>query len=389
MSFKILCVDDDVNILQGFKRGLRREFDIYIAESGQEALTMIASEGPFAVIVSDMRMPGMDGVQLLSRVREVAPQTVRVMLTGNADQQTAMDAVNEGHIFRFLTKPCPPEMLAKTIHAGIEQYRLVTAERQLLEQTLNKSIQVLVDILGLVNPTAFNRSTRVRKMTREIAEKMRLKNPWQVEFAAMLSQIGCVTVPEEILQKIANGSALSEKEAVLYHQHPQVGHDLIARIPRLEAVAEIIANQNKRVNDEVVSSLPSSNFDTVSNGARILKVVFDFDKLLQTGHLPRSAYHELADRIGWYDPTVLSVLKEIIELDIDEFVTLDVFVVDLKPGMILDQPLYSTRDSLLLSAGQEITLSLILRLINFAEAGFISKKIRVNVPVASLDKVMA
>ena len=73
MTKKILCVDDDPNILQGYKRALRKDFDISIAEGGEPGLALIAQEGPFAVIVSDMRMPGMDGVQFLSRVKETAP----------------------------------------------------------------------------------------------------------------------------------------------------------------------------------------------------------------------------------------------------------------------------------------------------------------------------
>lgn len=386
MNNKILCVDDDPNILQGYKRALRKDFDITIAEGGEQGLATIKSEGGFALVVSDMRMPGMDGVQFLSRVKEVTPHTVRVMLTGNSDQQTAMDAVNEGNIFRFLTKPCPPEILAKTLSAGLEQYRLLTVEKQLLEQTLNKSLQVLVDILSLVNPTAFSRSNRVRKLAREIADNLGVSNPWEVEFAAMLSQIGCVTVPEEILQKISIGDSLTEKEASLYHQHPQIGHNLIARIPRMETVAEIVANQNKRMNDAIISKFPTNHADTLTFGARILKVVFDYDKLLHSGNLPRNACHELADRSGWYDPIILNVLKEIVEKQANEFVTLEVLVSELKPGMMLDKSLYSTRDSLLLSAGQEITLSLILRLINFAEAGFITNKIVVNVPVSSLKE---
>lgn len=386
MTYKILCVDDDANILQGFKRALRRDFEIYTAEGGIEGLSVIEKEGPFAVVVSDMRMPVMDGVQFLKRVHEAAPDTVRMMLTGNADQQTAVDAVNDGHIFRFLTKPCPPDVLAKTLTQGIEQYRLVTSEKQLLEQTLTQSLQVLVDILGLVNPTAFTRSNRTRKLAREVAEAMNVKNPWEVEFAALLSQIGCVTVPEEILRKIARGEALSEKETTLFHSHPQVGHDLIAKIPRMEVVAEIIANQNKRANDEIVTELPAYFVDTLRAGARILKVVFDFDKLVQAGHLPLSAYHELTERVGWYDASVLSAFKLILERQVDEFVTKEIFVVDLQPGMILERPLYSTRDTLLLSAGQEITMSLILRLTNFADAGFIGKKIVVNVPVNVLEE---
>jgi len=106
---KILCVDDEPNVLKAYKRGLRSNFAIDIATSGGEALQFIESRGPYAVIVSDMRMPQMNGIELLNTVKQCAPDTVRIMLTGNADQQTAIDAVNPGEIFRFLNKPCQPE----------------------------------------------------------------------------------------------------------------------------------------------------------------------------------------------------------------------------------------------------------------------------------------
>src|ERR687883_1975197 len=130
MAEKILCVDDEVNVLSAYQRSLRKDFDIHVANGGREGLETIKKNGPFAVIVSDMRMPEMDGVQFLARAKELAPESIRIMLTGNSDQQTAMEAVNEGHIFRFLTKPCPPEMLAKALTAGLEQYQLVRAERE-------------------------------------------------------------------------------------------------------------------------------------------------------------------------------------------------------------------------------------------------------------------
>jgi len=382
MNNKILCVDDEPNVLQGYKRTLRKDYDIYIAEGGEQGLALIASEGPFAVVVSDMRMPGMDGVQFLSRVKEIAPESVKVMLTGNSDQQTAMEAVNEGNIFRFLTKPCSPEILARTLNAGLEQYRLITAEKHLLEETLSKSLHVLVDILAIVNPTAFSRSTRVKKLAREIADNINIKSAWEVEIAAMLSQIGCITVPEEILQKITNGSPLTDKEAGLYHRHPQTGYDLIVRIPRMETVAEIVASQNRRINDEVVLFSHPDQIDESTLGARILKVVLDFDRLINSGNSPRNAFRELSERVGWYDPYILDVLKKIIEVTVNEYVSLEVVVSELKPGMTLDKPLVSIRGSILLSAGQEITMSLILRLINLAEAGIISNKIQVNVPVS-------
>src|SRR6478609_5248404 len=142
MPEQILLVDDDRNILSGYRRNLRGEFLIDTAQGGQEALELLEKKGPYALVISDMRMPGMDGIAFLSKLKAMSPDTVRVMLTGNADTETAIEAINEGSIFRFLNKPCSKEILAKTITAGLVQYRLVTAEKQLLEQTLSGCLQV-------------------------------------------------------------------------------------------------------------------------------------------------------------------------------------------------------------------------------------------------------
>jgi response regulator RpfG family c-di-GMP phosphodiesterase len=382
MNNKILCVDDEPNILNGYKRTLREKFDIFIAEGGAQGLNVIASEGPFAVVVSDMRMPVMDGVQFLSRVKEVSPDSVRIMLTGNADQKTAIDAVNEGNIFRFLNKPCSPEIFEKTLSAGIEQYRLITAEKQLLEHTLNNSLQVLVDILAMTNETAFARSSRTKKLAREIADQLKAENLWEIEIAAMLSQIGCIAVPEEILQRVASGKSLTEKEISLYQQHPQIGHDLIARIPRMETVAQIVANQNRRLNDRVEAKSQIENIASVTTGARILKVVSDYDKLINSGNVPGNVFNELASREGWYDADVLSALKKVIGERSEEYVCCTMCIAELRPGMILAEPLVSLRGTLLLASDQEVTTSLIIRLTNFMNTGMIADRIRAYV----LDK---
>jgi response regulator RpfG family c-di-GMP phosphodiesterase len=381
MNRRILCVDDEPNVLEGYRRALRKDFDITIAAGGVEALALLNNGEEFAVIMSDMRMPIMDGIQFLRRVREIAPNSVRMMLTGNADQQTAIDAVNEGNIFRFLNKPCSPENIANALNAGLEQHDLLTAEKVLLSETLNKSLQVMVEILSLVNPTAFSRANRIKRQARNIAIYMGVKKVWEVEIAAMLSQIGCLTVPENILQKISNCKTLDEKELATYQQHPHVGRDLIARIPRLETIAEMIGNQNQRFNDGVKADERTDKSDAAKLGARILKAVLDFDKLLDAGNLPHQALKELSARIGWYDSIVLEALRHLVQEAAEEFVEVDVNVNELKPGMLLAKPVYSTRDVLLLSEKQEITLPLILKLINLAEAETISDVLRVSVPV--------
>jgi DNA-binding NtrC family response regulator len=124
MNRNILVVDDDRNLLHSLVRGLRKNFLIEAALGPQEGLKILSEKGPFAVIVSDLRMPVMDGIQFLSKAKTITPDSVRIILTGNADLQNAIEAVNKGNIYRFLTKPCPSHLLSAVLEQAIEQYRL-------------------------------------------------------------------------------------------------------------------------------------------------------------------------------------------------------------------------------------------------------------------------
>lgn len=138
MEEPILLVDDDPSLLAALQRQLQEGFKITLARSGNEALAAVSHansrQEPFAVVVCDMGMPGMDGIEVLNRIRALSPDTVRIMLTGKADQQTAVDAINLSNVFRFFAKPCPAEKLAEGLHAALAQYRLVTTERDLMER---------------------------------------------------------------------------------------------------------------------------------------------------------------------------------------------------------------------------------------------------------------
>jgi signal transduction histidine kinase len=136
---KILFVDDDCSVLDSLRRSLGRCYDLVTARGPEEGLCALAEKGPFAVIVSDLRMPGLSGLEFLRRAKEIAPQSVAIMLTGHGDLDTAMAAINEGHIFRFLTKPCPPPILSRSLDAAITQYRLAAADRELLRMTLENA----------------------------------------------------------------------------------------------------------------------------------------------------------------------------------------------------------------------------------------------------------
>ena len=377
MSDKILFVDDDSNLLASFQRQLRNQFTVDISPDGQHGLESINRQGPYAAIVSDFRMPGMDGVQFLSRAREVAPDSVRMLLTGYADVQTAIEAVNEGNIFRLLTKPCPPETLTRALTAGIKQYQLVTAERELLEKTLSGSIKVLSEVLSLVNPEAFGRAARITRYVRQIASQMCLSEVWQFETAAMLSQIGWIILQEETLKKIYRGSSLTGEEEQVFKMHPSIASSLIAKIPRMEKIAEIISYQEKRFDGSGIP-LDSRRGDQIPLGGRILKVILDFDALQVAGDSKEKALDQLKQRSGWYDPGVVAALEAVIGLEA-KYQARNVAVQDLKENMILAEDVKTLKGLLLISKGQEVSRTLLEGLNKFVFSPGIQEPIRVIV----------
>src|SRR3569833_607487 len=146
-SPRVLCVDDEARVVEGIALHLRKDYDVHTALSGDQALKVLKQMGGAAVIVSDMRMPGMDGAPLLQQVMRVYPDTTRMLLTGAPGRESAIAAVNNAQIFRFLTLPCPPDHLWAASEAGVMQIRLIKAERSILKETLVGCIKARVVVL--------------------------------------------------------------------------------------------------------------------------------------------------------------------------------------------------------------------------------------------------
>ncbi len=386
MTEKVLFVDDEQNVLDGIQRQLRKEFHIETALGPEQGLASVTNQSPYAIIVSDLRMPGMDGIEFLARVRKLSPDSVRMMLTGNADLQTAIQAVNEGNVFRFLTKPCAPDALAKALMIGIDQYRLITAERELLGKTLKGSIKVLTELLAMLNPEAFGRSSRIKRYVREISTRLAGVKGWQIETAAMLSQIGCVTLPDKTLQKFYRGEELTPQESQLIETHSTVASDLLSNIPRMEKVAEIVVYQEKHFDG---SGFPrdSRRGAAIPLGARILKVALDFDKLTSVGVPKRQALGRMERRAGYYDPAVLKALKAAIGLE-DSYIRLELGLSDLSENMFLDQNLKTREGQLLITKGEKLSEVVLRRLRNFAQTVGIEEPIAVMVQQTTEKKTV-
>ncbi len=387
MTDRILCVDDDANILDGFKRRLRNDFNLETAVGPEQGLRMMTERGPYAVIVSDLQMPTMNGIEFLTKVRAHEPDTVRMLLTGNADLQASIEAINQGQIFRFLTKPCSSELFAGALKAALAQYRLITAERELLEQTLSGSIKVLCEILSLVNPEAFGRSSRISRYVEAIATHLQVTELWVIKTAAMLSQIGCVILPEAVLKKVYKGAMLTQEETQLFAQHPFVASDLIAKIPRMKRVAEIVKYQDKYLDGYGVPG-DQRQGNEIPMEARILKVALDFDALESSGKTKTEAFDELNRRKGWYDPTVVEALKAAFASEI-RYEAKTFMLADLREGVLLGEDILSSANVLLASKGQEVSQSMILRLDSFKKTVGVREPFKVLIPLAGPARAAA
>ena len=378
MAERILLVDDDSNILDGYRRSLSKEFLMETALGGTQALALATEKGPYAVVISDMRMPGMDGIQLLSHIKTVSPDTIRVMLTGNADMETAISAINEGSIFRFLNKPCSKEVMARTITAALVQYRLVTAEKQLLEQTLSGSLQVLTEVLSLVNPAAFSRAERARRYIHHIVSAMKLGNPWQYEVAAMLSQLGCVTLAPETIEAVYRGEALSPDEQAQYEAHPSVAYGLLSKIPRLEPIAWMIEQQNRRAPTADDSKVPDMRL-----GAEILRLVLAYEQLIHKGASRNEAAHTLAMQNKNFSPAFFQTLVTL-DPNAEEGETQKCQIENLTPGMIVQEEVHTLAGTLVVSKGQEVTPTVIFKLKNLLARGAVSNNVSASMPKSTL-----
>ncbi|HEU4628101.1 MAG TPA: response regulator, partial [Gemmatimonadaceae bacterium] len=297
---RILCVDDEPRVLQALGRTLRRHFDVVAADGPARALELLAHDGPFAVIVSDLHMPVMDGVALLAAAHTHVPDAVRVLLTGHADLEAAIDAVNDGHVFQFLRKPCPPDTLVRTLRAAVEQHRLVTAERELLEQTLRGSVRMLADVLALASPTVFGRAERVQRLAGELAGRLAPSDRWSVEIAATVWHLGCVTLPPVVAEKVGRGLPLDGDEAARVREVPAAAGRLVAHIPRLERVRELL----HAVGDPAVR-------DEAPLGAQLLRAALELDTLEARGLQPAAAFDELDVALAGCDPRVLAAIREV------------------------------------------------------------------------------
>lgn len=367
---KILCVDDEQRVLDSLENQLGLNYDFFSATSGEQGLTLLAEQGPFAVVISDMRMPQMNGAEFLARTREISPNTTRILLTGYSDTDSAIAAINQGKITRFLTKPCPSETLFSAVKEGCRIFELVNAERQLLESTVKGSIKALTEVLSTVSPLAFGRATRMAAIVAHICSKCKIPEAWQYEIAALTSQIGCITVPEHILMKVFSREELSAQEQQTFAQHTELSRQVIGDIPRLEQIADIIAHYLKS---------SASFVGERKTGVDLLQCAMFVDGELRKGMNMKQVITAL-DKRRRFPQSWVDALESYQDATV-EATRLTVHARDLKSGMVFEEDVFFANGALLIKAGNCANPVTIERLKNASHEGRLKEPFLVSIKI--------
>ena len=368
---RIVCVDDDETTLATLKVILAVEYDAYLATSGDEGLALLSTLQPVDVVISDMRMPMMSGAQFLAQVAAQYPMTVRILLTGANDMEDAVDAVNAGNLFRFLLKPCARETLRAALTAAVAHNRLLLSERDLLQRTLVGSIRAISGLLSIADPVAFGRTDRLKHLAMSVAKRLALHEVWPVEYAALVCQIGNISLPAVTAQRLYAGIATSVQERIQIEAAAKLAPGITRQIPRLEPVTRIL--------EDLATTYRSDNKD-LTVGAKILRLVLAYEAMERSSKGRPAALHELQIRRAEFDADAFGALLHVLgetplAAELGKLVGID----QLRAGMVTSAEVRTASRVLVIPAGVEISEGLIARLRNFP-VGYLASKIEVKMP---------
>ncbi|OWQ84130.1 hypothetical protein CDN99_24955 [Roseateles aquatilis] len=409
----VLFVDDEPSILSSLRRLVRPQgYRVLIAPGGAPALEILSQE-PVDVVVSDMRMPEMDGAAFLEQVRERWPLVGRILLTGYADVQATVAAVNRGQIQRHIAKPWDDRELLMAIDDALSRRRLEVENRALLQltksqnaelQTLNNelsqrvrartkeleqvngmleksfdqlkdnfllSIQVFSGLLELREGGLAGYSRQVADLARRTARRMNLgpRLEEDLHIAGLLHEIGKISFPDTLLRKPV--SLMNAEELAHYRRHTLDGEAALLPLGQLQQVARLVRMQHERIDGK---GFPDGLIgDAIPLGAQILSAVSDFHAA-QTGRMAEQRFtpaQALSLVRGGartrYEPEVVEALElaltdEPLDVPTDRAISPQ----DVVPGMVLARDLLTPKGTLLLAAGHVFDARLVRQIREFA-----------------------
>jgi CheY-like chemotaxis protein len=358
MPHKILLVDDDAMLLSSLKRNLCIDYDLTLADSGQQALERLKTREHFSVIVTDMRMPHMDGILFIEEARKVAPNSVYMMLTGNQDIQTAMKAVNDGQVFRFLNKPCEVAEIKRALNAALKQYDLIHAEKELLQKTFVGAVNVLSDVLDSLRPDILQQSHRIDSVMRACEEGLGFCGNWEYRMAARLGLVGLALQPLSQQERFQQLSAADPESQILFDEILSTSARMIERIPRLSPVVQILRAPQTTAGAVSLNDIEST---TPVLGGLLLRVATYWTTLMTNGRAPLAALDELREA---FPELPLPVVEALLALECEHACArpLKLGVDNLTEGMVLYDDVHSDDGAVLLRKGRRLTAAAIEKL---------------------------
>ncbi|MBO93790.1 MAG: hypothetical protein CMI32_02680 [Opitutales bacterium] len=323
----ILFVDDEETVLSGFRLTIGKHYDVSVATSGPQGLEVFEKEGPFAVVVSDFQMPGMNGAEFLRAIRSKDNETVTMLLTGAANFENVSETVRSGRIFRLLGKPCRTEEMKENISDALEQYRLIQAEKNMLEETLNGAVRAMTSILAASKPLFFGRSQRVKQMAFLLADEMGVNDPWRLELAATFAYLGYVGLPDEVQEDVYNHKVLADEVVKIVSGFPTFISEVLGEIPRLDEIASIILHIDNDYNEDVPDERE------VRKLASILRISQHYDRYATEGHAQSRIFETLQQRKEIYLPGAIEALGKLYDIGRADTQIEEVSPECLEPGM--------------------------------------------------------
>ena len=405
---KLLLLDDEKDIINALKRLLRNNYEIIPFNKGDEALAYL-QENHVDIIMSDMRMPKMDGAEFLAHAREIIPNAIRLLLTGYSDMDSTVKAINDGGVYTYISKPWNNQDLKLTLEKASDHYLLKKEAKRLneevakankeleifnqslelkviqrtsalqastkkLKNTLQTQKELFFDVLDMMSATIEYRtgfsaghSKRIAIQCKAVAKKLELDEAQcrRIYLCALLHEIGTVGLSDDLLQENSIGSGKLED---LLITHPMIGAEILGKVKRFASLTDNILHQNENIDG--TGSPAHLSGDDIPVGARIIRIVKDFDFLIagKTNAKRMSianAYAWMKERADvWYDRKILKTFIDLLgnREAVDGEMEFSIGVEALKPGDKLLEDLILNNGNVMLKAGQEINSVMITKL---------------------------
>jgi response regulator RpfG family c-di-GMP phosphodiesterase len=394
---KILYVDDEASLLSSFTSLMRKESVVTTTlEDSTQIESVLTASGPFAVVLTDQRMPSLDGVGVLETVARIHPATVRIMVTGFADYNDTLRAINSGGISQYITKPWKDEELKRIIQESVMRYNLraendylIAALREknnrlheLLEGTVAETSRILSDMVGYVNAHASSQVMKIRKLGLAILTtfpNLTAEEKWEIQRALELFNLGIALLPAWIQVSLTKEGLGSLKRFPVAATHYLLAAGLLKDIPRFEGVARIISMQHRNFDGTGEPEGVHCRGKEIPLGARLLHILLDLDTLSTERFRGREVLEHMRERPTRYDVELIAHMLGDYSAAASAMHDADVSVENLKPGMTLINDVLSVGGFHLFKAQTVLTATSIITLKQWHAKDPVLQPIRVRV----------